>query len=140
MRKLCSGVFWDVLRYCPMYLIPTLAIYEVIVSAEFTDFFCLLCCNAFFDCLVSSISLIFSYSFSLCRVNDCILRVNDVDVRDVTHSSAVEALKEAGCIVRLYVRRRKAGTEKIVDVKLVKGPKGKFTFHLALMCNRYNSH
>ncbi|KAA0712901.1 Disks large -like protein 1 [Triplophysa tibetana] len=58
------------------------------------------------------------------RVNDCILRVNDVDVRDVTHSSAVEALKEAGCIVRLYVRRRKAGTEKIMDVKLVKGPKG----------------
>ncbi|XP_059427045.1 disks large homolog 1 isoform X14 [Carassius carassius] len=57
-------------------------------------------------------------------VNDCILRVNDVDVRDVTHSNAVEALKEAGCIVRLYVRRRKAVTEKIMDVKLVKGPKG----------------
>ncbi|XP_051561738.1 disks large homolog 1 isoform X14 [Myxocyprinus asiaticus] len=57
-------------------------------------------------------------------VNDCILRVNDVDVRDVTHSNAVEALKEAGCIVRLYVRRRKAVTEKIVDVKLVKGAKG----------------
>uniref|UniRef100_A0A672M137 Disks large homolog 1 n=1 Tax=Sinocyclocheilus grahami TaxID=75366 RepID=A0A672M137_SINGR len=58
------------------------------------------------------------------RVNDCILRVNDVDVRDITHSNAVEALKEAGCIVRLYVRRRKAVTEKIMDVKLVKGPKG----------------
>ncbi|XP_056607294.1 disks large homolog 1 isoform X6 [Triplophysa dalaica] len=58
------------------------------------------------------------------RVNDCILRVNDVDVRDVTHSNAVEALKEAGCIVRLYVRRRKASTEKIMEVKLVKGPKG----------------
>ncbi|XP_051752227.1 disks large homolog 1 isoform X15 [Ctenopharyngodon idella] len=58
------------------------------------------------------------------RVNDCILRVNDVDVRDVTHSNAVEALKEAGCIVRLYVRRRKAVSEKIMDVKLVKGPKG----------------
>uniref|UniRef100_A0A671RW52 Disks large homolog 1 n=1 Tax=Sinocyclocheilus anshuiensis TaxID=1608454 RepID=A0A671RW52_9TELE len=58
------------------------------------------------------------------RVNDCILRVNDVDVRDVTHSNAVEALKEAGCIVRLYVRRRKAVTEKIMDIKLVKGPKG----------------
>uniref|UniRef100_A0A673KSK6 Disks large homolog 1 n=1 Tax=Sinocyclocheilus rhinocerous TaxID=307959 RepID=A0A673KSK6_9TELE len=57
-------------------------------------------------------------------VNDCILRVNDVDVRDVTHSNAVEALKEAGCIVRLYVRRRKAVTEKIMDIKLVKGPKG----------------
>ncbi|XP_073726306.1 disks large homolog 1 isoform X19 [Misgurnus anguillicaudatus] len=58
------------------------------------------------------------------RVNDSILRVNDVDVRDTTHSNAVEALKEAGCIVRLYVRRRKAVAEKIVDVKLVKGPKG----------------
>nr|XP_015216223.1 PREDICTED: disks large homolog 1 isoform X10 [Lepisosteus oculatus] len=58
------------------------------------------------------------------RVNDCILRVNDVDVRDVTHSKAVEALKEAGSIVRLYVRRRKPVTEKIVEIKLVKGPKG----------------
>ncbi|XP_059416321.1 disks large homolog 1-like isoform X12 [Carassius carassius] len=57
-------------------------------------------------------------------VNDCILRVNDVDVRDVTHSNAVEALKEAGGIVRLYVRRKKAVTEKIMDLKLVKGPKG----------------
>ncbi|KAI5109364.1 disks large-like 1 isoform X5, partial [Silurus meridionalis] len=57
-------------------------------------------------------------------VNDCILRVNDVNVRDVTHSRAVEALKEAGCIVRLYVRRRKPSAEKIVDLKLVKGPKG----------------
>ncbi|XP_069474709.1 disks large homolog 1 isoform X20 [Ambystoma mexicanum] len=58
------------------------------------------------------------------RVNDCILRVNDVDVRDVTHSKAVEALKEAGSIVRLYVRRRKPVTEKIMEIKLVKGPKG----------------
>uniref|UniRef100_A0A672V8L5 Discs large MAGUK scaffold protein 1 n=1 Tax=Strigops habroptila TaxID=2489341 RepID=A0A672V8L5_STRHB len=58
------------------------------------------------------------------RVNDCILRVNEVDVRDVTHSKAVEALKEAGSIVRLYVKRRKPVTEKIVEIKLVKGPKG----------------
>ncbi|KAG9332321.1 hypothetical protein JZ751_015378 [Albula glossodonta] len=58
------------------------------------------------------------------RVNDCILRVNDVDVRDVTHSKAVEALKEAGTIVRLYVRRRKPASEKIMEIKLVKGPKG----------------
>ncbi|KAM4695422.1 disks large homolog 1 isoform 18-T18 [Discoglossus pictus] len=58
------------------------------------------------------------------RVNDCILRVNDVDVQDVTHSKAVEALKEAGSIVRLYVRRRKPVTEKIMEIKLVKGPKG----------------
>uniref|UniRef100_A0A3P8YT97 Disks large homolog 1 n=1 Tax=Esox lucius TaxID=8010 RepID=A0A3P8YT97_ESOLU len=58
------------------------------------------------------------------RVNDCILRVNEADVRDVTHSKAVEALKEAGCIVRLYVRRRKTLSEKIMELKLVKGPKG----------------
>ncbi|XP_030072778.1 disks large homolog 1 isoform X3 [Microcaecilia unicolor] len=58
------------------------------------------------------------------RVNDCILRVNDVDVHDVTHSKAVEALKEAGSVVRLYVRRRKPVTEKIMEIKLVKGPKG----------------
>uniref|UniRef100_A0A8C7R9E6 Discs large homolog 1-like protein n=1 Tax=Oncorhynchus mykiss TaxID=8022 RepID=A0A8C7R9E6_ONCMY len=58
------------------------------------------------------------------RVNDCILRVNEADVRDVTHSKAVEALKVAGCIVRLYVRRRKVLSEKIMEIKLVKGPKG----------------
>ncbi|XP_047445774.1 disks large homolog 1 isoform X8 [Mugil cephalus] len=58
------------------------------------------------------------------RVNDVILRVNEVDVRDVTHSRAVEALKEAGSLVRLYVRRRKPVSEKLMEIKLVKGPKG----------------
>ncbi|XP_046883798.1 discs large homolog 1-like protein isoform X12 [Hypomesus transpacificus] len=58
------------------------------------------------------------------RVNDVILRVNEADVRDVTHSRAVEALKEAGSLVRLYVRRRKAVSEKLMEIKLVKGPKG----------------
>uniref|UniRef100_A0A8C3HG59 Discs large MAGUK scaffold protein 4 n=1 Tax=Chrysemys picta bellii TaxID=8478 RepID=A0A8C3HG59_CHRPI len=58
------------------------------------------------------------------RVNDSILFVNDVDVREVTHSTAVEALKEAGSIVRLYVMRRKALAEKVMEVKLIKGPKG----------------
>lgn len=63
--------------------------------------------------------------FTLCfRVNDVILRVNEVDVRDVTHSRAVEALKEAGSLVRLYVRRRKPVSEKVMEIKLVKGPKG----------------
>ncbi|XP_028329462.1 discs large homolog 1-like protein isoform X2 [Gouania willdenowi] len=58
------------------------------------------------------------------RVNDIILRVNEVDVRDVTHSRAVEALKEAGSLVRLYIRRRKPVSEKVMEIKLVKGPKG----------------
>uniref|UniRef100_A0A8C8E0H2 Disks large homolog 1 n=1 Tax=Oryzias sinensis TaxID=183150 RepID=A0A8C8E0H2_9TELE len=58
------------------------------------------------------------------RVNDVILKVNDMDVRDVTHSRAVEALKEAGSLVRLHVRRRKPVSEKVMEIKLVKGPKG----------------
>ncbi|XP_059400578.1 disks large homolog 4-like isoform X4 [Carassius carassius] len=58
------------------------------------------------------------------RVNDSILFVNDVDVREVTHSQAVEALKEAGAIVRLYVLRRKPVAEKVTELKLIKGPKG----------------
>ncbi|XP_045143530.1 disks large homolog 1 isoform X7 [Echinops telfairi] len=65
------------------------------------------------------------------RVNDCILRVNEVDVRDVTHSKAVEALKEAGSIVRLYVKRRKPVSEKIMEIKLIKGPKAGLGFSIA---------
>ncbi|XP_069046129.1 disks large homolog 2 isoform X15 [Lepisosteus oculatus] len=58
------------------------------------------------------------------RVNDCILRVNDVDVSEVSHSKAVEALKVAGSIVRLYVRRRRPMLETVIEIKLIKGPKG----------------
>ncbi|XP_078141576.1 disks large homolog 4-like isoform X2 [Centroberyx gerrardi] len=58
------------------------------------------------------------------RVNDCIVRVNEADVREVTHSGAVEALKEAGGLVRLYIRRRRSLSERVMDIKLVKGPKG----------------
>uniref|UniRef100_A0A8C2Q2Y1 Discs, large homolog 3 (Drosophila) n=1 Tax=Cyprinus carpio TaxID=7962 RepID=A0A8C2Q2Y1_CYPCA len=57
-------------------------------------------------------------------VNDCVLRVNDVDVSEVVHSKAVEALKEAGPVVRLLVRRRQAPPETILEVNLLKGPKG----------------
>lgn len=69
-------------------------------------------------------------SLSLCasRVNDSIVFVNDVDVREVTHSIAVEALKEAGPVVRLYVLRRRPPSERITQIKLMKGPKGRKTF------------
>lgn len=43
---------------------------------------------------------------------------------EVSHSKAVEALKEAGSIVRLYVRRRRPILETVVEIKLFKGPKG----------------
>ncbi|XP_056591913.1 disks large homolog 2 isoform X20 [Triplophysa dalaica] len=58
------------------------------------------------------------------RVNDCILRVNESDVSEVSHSKAVEALKAAGSIVRLYVRRRRPMMETVTEIKLIKGPKG----------------
>ncbi|XP_068612085.1 disks large homolog 4-like [Brachionichthys hirsutus] len=58
------------------------------------------------------------------RVNDSIVFVNDVDVREVAHSIAVEALKEAGPVVRLYVLRRRPPSERITQIKLMKGPKG----------------
>ncbi|XP_035288178.1 disks large homolog 2 isoform X31 [Anguilla anguilla] len=58
------------------------------------------------------------------RVNDCILRVNEADVSEVSHSKAVEALKVAGSIVRLYVRRRRPMLETVIEIKLIKGPKG----------------
>ncbi|XP_041075839.1 disks large homolog 3 isoform X4 [Polyodon spathula] len=57
-------------------------------------------------------------------VNDCVLRVNEVDVSEVVHSRAVEALKEAGPVVRLLVRRRQAPPETIMEINLLKGPKG----------------
>lgn len=66
----------------------------------------------------------FAYFVSPYRVNDCVLRVNDVDVSEVVHSRAVEALKEAGPVVRLLVRRRQAPPETILEVNLLKGPKG----------------
>ncbi|XP_017290613.1 disks large homolog 2 isoform X3 [Kryptolebias marmoratus] len=58
------------------------------------------------------------------RVSDCILRVNDADVSKVPHYKAVEALKVAGSVVRLYVRRRRPVLETISEIKLVKEPKG----------------
>uniref|UniRef100_A0A668TUN4 Discs, large homolog 2 (Drosophila) n=1 Tax=Oreochromis aureus TaxID=47969 RepID=A0A668TUN4_OREAU len=58
------------------------------------------------------------------RVNDCILRVNAADVSEVSHSKAVEALKVAGSVVHLYVRRRRPMLETIIELKLIKGPKG----------------
>ncbi|ELK00417.1 Disks large like protein 2 [Pteropus alecto] len=70
------------------------------------------------------------------RVNDCILRVNEVDVSEVSHSKAVEALKEAGSIVRLYVRRRRPILETVVEIKLFKGPK----VPLSQSCSPLGSH
>ncbi|KAB0380863.1 hypothetical protein FD755_008647 [Muntiacus reevesi] len=58
------------------------------------------------------------------RVNDSILSVNEVDVREVTHSAAVEALEEAGSIVRFNVMRCKPPAEKLMEIKLIKGSNG----------------
>nr|CFW94235.1 Eka-INAD4 protein [Euperipatoides kanangrensis] len=58
------------------------------------------------------------------RINDVILKVNDIDVVDVPHATAVEALKRAGNTVHLVVKRRKSPPEKIMLIELSKGNKG----------------
>jgi len=64
------------------------------------------------------------------RVNDIILSVNDVNVVNVSHSVAVEALKRAGNRVELKVKRKRAGiltgedASNVIDVELFKGSKG----------------
>ncbi|XP_037027638.1 disks large 1 tumor suppressor protein isoform X4 [Bradysia coprophila] len=59
------------------------------------------------------------------NVNDCIVSVNDVSVVDVPHAAAVDALKKAGNIVKLYVKRKRppAGPRPM-EIDLVKGGKG----------------
>ncbi|GFN91544.1 disks large, partial [Plakobranchus ocellatus] len=58
------------------------------------------------------------------KLNDVIVRVNNVDVSNTTHASAVDALKQAGRKVVLYVKRLKVPTETIMEIELVKGNKG----------------
>ncbi|KAG7237386.1 hypothetical protein INR49_032431 [Caranx melampygus] len=58
-------------------------------------------------------------------------------------SKAVEALKVAGSIVRLYVRRRRPMLETIIEIKLIKGPKAQKDSRLQvgdrlLMVNNYS--
>lgn len=81
-------------------------------------------------------------------VNDIIVSVNDVSVVDVPHASAVDALKRAGNIVKLHVKRKRSGaavgvgvggdaaviaapphtaqasSPKVIEIDLVKGGKG----------------
>ncbi|XP_062527399.1 disks large 1 tumor suppressor protein isoform X19 [Bombyx mori] len=67
-------------------------------------------------------------------INDAILQVNDVNVENVTHAEAVDALKKAGSTVRLKVRRRAiedtlnvsqvSNKEESVEIELIKGGSG----------------
>lgn len=53
------------------------------------------------------------------------IKVNEVSVVDVTHATAVEALKKAGNNVKLNIKRKRpAASPKTVDIDLVKGGKG----------------
>ena len=67
------------------------------------------------------------------QVNDIILCVNNINVANVSHSLAVETLKQAGNIVKLYVTRIKkafAGNcilgpdEELLEVELFRDSKG----------------
>merc|ERR1712018_649665 len=66
------------------------------------------------------------------QVNDIILCVNNINVANVTHSLAVETLKQAGNIVKLYVTRIQKAfanallspAEELFEVELCKDSKG----------------
>lgn len=59
------------------------------------------------------------------QVNDIIVSVNDVQVSNVSHAEAVEALKSAGERVKLMIKRRRpAVVPNIVEIDLVKADKG----------------
>ncbi|XP_065353940.1 disks large 1 tumor suppressor protein isoform X3 [Cloeon dipterum] len=59
------------------------------------------------------------------RANDAILKVNDTVVECVPHAVAVEALKQAGNTVRLWVRRRVPSRNSgVIEIELIKGTKG----------------
>ncbi|XP_061194420.1 disks large 1 tumor suppressor protein-like isoform X1 [Saccostrea echinata] len=58
------------------------------------------------------------------KINDIIVKVNEVDVSEATHSEAVDALKQAGTRVVLHVKRLKAPTENIQEIQLIKSNKG----------------
>lgn len=69
------------------------------------------------------------------RVNDIIVSVNSVSAVDVPHSSAVDALKNAGNEVKLRVKRKRVisvsnsmnhlnSSVKLLEIDLVKGDRG----------------
>lgn len=47
-----------------------------------------------------------------------------MNVVDVPHAAAVEALKKAGNVVKLNVKRKKTDGQEIIEIDLVKGAKG----------------
>uniref|UniRef100_U5EGC2 Putative calcium/calmodulin-dependent serine protein kinase/membrane-associated guanylate kinase n=1 Tax=Corethrella appendiculata TaxID=1370023 RepID=U5EGC2_9DIPT len=66
-----------------------------------------------------------AYADGRLNINDCIISVNEVQVVNVTHAVAVEALKSAGDRVVLKVKRKRAPTgPKTEEIDLVKGGKG----------------
>ncbi|XP_076370187.1 disks large homolog 1-like isoform X3 [Tachypleus tridentatus] len=58
------------------------------------------------------------------QVDDIILKVNEVNLVDVCHSIAVEALKRAGNTVHLFVKRKRPHQSYVLTIELVKGTKG----------------
>ncbi|CAG0888138.1 unnamed protein product [Darwinula stevensoni] len=61
------------------------------------------------------------------QVNDIIVKVNDMNLVNVTHAEAVDALKRAGNIVHLIMKRPRSTPPtqyQILQLELIKGTKG----------------
>ncbi|ESO08051.1 hypothetical protein HELRODRAFT_75327 [Helobdella robusta] len=67
------------------------------------------------------------------RVNDIILSVNGISTEDVTHTEAVDALKKAGNLIHMVIKRSTSPTpaDNIIEVELIKGTKGGLGFSIA---------
>lgn len=66
-----------------------------------------------------------AYADGRLQINDIIVAVNDVNVVDVSHAAAVEALKSAGDKVKLNLKRKRGPPPpKVLEIDLVKGSKG----------------
>ncbi|CAF0833766.1 unnamed protein product [Didymodactylos carnosus] len=63
------------------------------------------------------------------RLHDIILRVNDIDFTNINHAAAVEALKNAGNKVTLYIRR--LVLPYMEEIELQKSPNSTLGFSIA---------
>lgn len=58
------------------------------------------------------------------RANDIIVSVNGVSTVNVIHEASVDALKKAGKVVTLVLKRPRENVEQVMEIVLVKGNKG----------------
>lgn len=74
--------------------------------------------------------------YSNCRVNDCLLKINDVDLANKDRKQLIKAVLSGGDVINMVIRRRKSLGNRIVTPLNISlgGQKGKI--FLLFMYNR----